>query len=47
MTILRYPQHMNRDTLQPSDRIVIPTGAYPTPLLRVAFLVLRNRAEFG
>jgi hypothetical protein len=25
MTILWYPQHVNRDTLQPSNRIVIPT----------------------
>ena len=25
MTILRHPQQVNRDTLQPSDRFVIPT----------------------
>jgi hypothetical protein len=25
MTILWYPQHVNRDTLLPSNRIVIPT----------------------
>jgi hypothetical protein len=42
MTILWYPQHVNRDTVQPNNRIVIPTEvegsavSFPVHVLRIS-----------